>query len=732
MVICKHCQAELPESIRFCERCGNAVDEETYTPIVVDFPTALLPATVQPDQLQQNMQSAHAAGGAGSEQHGLHQQPQIQHGAHHQTQAVHDVHGVHQQSQAAHGLHQQPQIQHGVHHQPQAVHGVHQQPQAMHGAGHLRGAQGCRPSCMTMIVTTAVIITAVTASLLLLFPYILPGGAQPTSPGGKPTLNMPTSVSPGEIITVQGSHFSSGLHVLITVDTQQKAREDEPASLSPADLLGPLQVLTQQLPQQGTPLTVKNDGTFTAAVQADPSWPAGSQHNLYISRQDGSLIMRQQFTIKAGNPALASCSVSTSSDTITLGPVAAGQNAPTSKPFQLCTQGVGEVDWSSSWDTTQAPWLLLVQSGHVQAPQMQPLQLSASAASLKVGTYTTTITFSSQHSTSKITLNVTLLVQDQKELPCLAVNTSQLNFTANAQGSNPAAQGVMITNNCAAGSWSATLDQSWLGLSASSGNIDAKSNINLSVQASIANLAAGTYTGQVTLDPGTVMVTVILRIQPIPCISVQGSPLNISVMEGNTSANTPARVSFSNGASCGAGTWTARSDVSWITLNTSSGSLNAGATATIAVNINENAVGTGKFSGHITFSPGSGSSVMTINLTIYRRLCITASPTSLSFSAYVGRPPSIASRTFIVTTSCNTGNVSISNITTDDRAKWLNATGGGSLSTGGRLALTVTVSNPSLGAGNYTGHVYITITGSDGGTTSIRVDVNYSVSYQIG
>ncbi len=712
MGICKHCQVELPEHIGLCDWCGHSVDEEADAPIIADFPTALLPSAVLPDQLQQNMQSAHALEGAGPEQHGLHEQPQIQHEVHHQPQAVHD-------------LHEQPQIQHGVHHQPQAVHGAHHQPQAMHGEGHLRGAEGCRPSCLTMIISTAAVLTVVTASLLVLFLYILPGAA-------KPTLNMPTSVSPGQIITVQGNHFSSGLHVLITLDTQQKAREDDSVSLSQADLLGPAQVFTQQHLQQGTPLTVKNDGTFTTAIQVDPSWPARSQHTLYISRQDGSLIMRQPFTIKAGNPALASCSANISDDTITLGPVAAGQNESISKPFKLCTQGFGEVDWSSSWDTLQAPWLLLVQNGQVQAPQTQSLQLSASAASIQVGNYTTTITFSSQQSTNDIALKVTLIVQDQKALPCLTTDTGQLNFSANIQGSNPAAQGVVITNNCGAGSWSATVDQSWLGLSAASGNIDAKSNTNLSVQASIANLAVGTYIGHVTFDPGAVMVTVTLYVQPIACISAQGSPLNISVMEGNTSPNAPATVSFSNGASCGASTWTARSDVSWITLSTASGLLNTGATATIAVNINENAVGIGKFSGHITFSPGSGSSVMTINLTVYRRLCITASPTSLSFSTYVGYAPSPAAKSVTITTTCNTGNVSISDITTDDGANWLNATGGGSLSTGGRLALTVTVSNPGLSAGNYTGHVYITITGSDGGTTSTQIDVNYSVFSLIG
>ena len=928
MVICKHCQVELPEHVRFCGRCGNTVDEETRTPTVreglagqphgeapmvsasdagvhaatdddaltlwtgqaiadapaqfrsteedlstlpgmqvsADFPPAFFPSDGQQDQQRQgqlgddarqyaplqveNLSAEFAFGainypsaqamidapavpqeGAGLGQHGAHHQPQIQHGAHHQPQIQH---GVHHQPQGVHGgTAHHAQGAHGAAHHAQGAHGAAQHAQGAHGAahhaqgavGHARHLNGCRPSCMTVGITAAVGLV-VAASLALLFLYILPGGKQPA-------LDIPASVSPGEFIAVQGSNFSPGLHILITLDTQQKAGKkagkDDPASLSRADLLGSAQVLTPQLLQQGVPLTVKGDGSFTTTVQADPSWSAGSQHTLYISQQDGSLIVRKQFTIKAGNGALTLCSGNASSATITLGPAAAGQSASISIPFKLCTQGSGQVDWSSSWDTQQAPWLRLMKSGHVQAPQALLLQFSASAASLKVGKYTTTVIFSSLKSSIKITLNVNLIVQDkntciqpgttsltlagipgqggpvqqsvtisncgesgdwiavtttddgaswlsadpgngtlqkgaaqgitvsavaanlvagtytghvvfgsgsntrridvtfvvtstpQVKPPCLAVNTGQLNFSAKEQDNDPAAQGVTITNPCGAGSWSATLDQSWLSLSASGGNIGANGSVNLNVQASIAGLAAGTHTGHVTFYPGNATVTVVLNVQAIPCISVQSSPSSISVMDGNTSSNVPARIAFSNGADCGAGAWTAQSDVPWITFTSpASGSINAGANSVITVNINENAVGTGSFAGHITFSPGSGSSVATINLTVYRRLCISATATSLSFTVMAGSTP--GSQAFTVSNCANTGTLSVSSITTDSGGSWLHVTGGGSLGAGGSMRFVVTPSAVSL-KGTYTGHIYLTITGSDGGTTTIRVDV---------
>jgi hypothetical protein len=843
----------------------------------IDAPTALLPSDIQQDQRRWDMVSTQVSpsgeteyvpndlilgaihpspsqpaveassssvqGDAGLTQHGTHHQPQVEHGTHHQPQVEHGTHhqpqvehGAHHQPQVEHGAHHQPQVEHGAHHQPQVGHGTHQQPQALHGAHHQahgvvqQSEQGCRPSCLTMAISTVVIVTVITTSLLLFVFHVLPEGGSGST---QPTVSIPSTVNPGEIITVQGNNFSPGLPIIIAIDTQQTAQTNDIVSLSQANIVGSLQSATRQL-QQSISLTVKSDGTFTTTIQADSSWPIGSQHTIYVLRKDMSLLVKRQFTVKLTNPTLTLCGVSTSIASITLGPVAAGQNASISTPFKLCTQGSGPVVWSSSWDTKQAPWLLLAKSGNVQAPQAQPLQLSASAASLSAGNYTTVVTFSSLHSSLSITLKVTLIVQNQNTQacikpnatnvslasvvgqgtpaqqavtisncgesgnwsavittddgtnwlsanpdhgtlqknasqnitlnttatnlvagtytghvafgsgpngsqidvtlvvtntpqvkPCVAVNTGQLTFAANVGGGNPVAQGITLTNSCGTGSWSATTDQPWLSLSATNGNINANSSIRLNVQTLSTNLAVGTYTGHATFSPGTATVTVTLNVLAIPCISVLRSPLTITAMEGNTSASQPATVYISNGANCVSGNWTAQSDVSWITLNTSSGSLNAGASSAVSVSVNEAAVGTGHFSGHITFSPGSGSSVMTINLIIYHKLCISANPTSLSFSAAVGYSPSPAEQTFTITSCANFGTLS-STTSTNDGANWLSA------QQGSGQTFSVIVRNPELGVGNYIGHVYITITGSDGGTATIQVDINYSVYPLIG
>ncbi len=84
--------------------------------------------------------------------------------------------------------------------------------------------------------------------------------------------------------------------------------------------------------------------------------------------------------------------------------------------------------------------------------------------------------------------------------PALKANPASLNFTATAGGANPAAQAVTIVN-AGSGSlnWTAASSQPWLVVSPPSGSGAG----GLSVQAMTAGLAAGVYTGSITVNgPG--------------------------------------------------------------------------------------------------------------------------------------------------------------------------------------------------------------------------------------
>ena len=823
MTNCKYCHADLPDVASFCSICGRSLHDNKYVPtfqqdpdktivssllhdeqiqclldrsgkaqvsFIPSVPSLIPPAPpeehIKPDiasnellqttlalpditvvsSPSQSHESSHV-----SSEHGLHHQPRIEHGEHHQPN---NLHGLHHQPQAIHGNHQQPPVMHrahgghgqpvhAIHHQPQVVHAGHHQPSSFgrilhrtRQARHVKLFKGCQVSCLTMSISSFVVVVLV-VSLVLLVQHITPGEAQDS-----PLVTMPTGVSLGQTMSVQGRNFTPHSQVSVTIDTHAHAGNSHTSiqrSQSSGYLLGPFTSIANQqsttsvkAKQVNVGLAVGADGTFTAKVYIDQHWLQGSQHTLYVLGQDGKVLVSKLFSIKSNQltPSLILCSngnTNGSSAVINLGPIAEGQSQAVAVPFKLCTQGTGNVDWTSGWNAQQASWLHVEQSGHILAPQTYQLQISASATTLKAGTYTAKVTLLTSHSANNIgtiELTVTLLVQakndqaciqtnskrlslnsstgqmgaSQQQIsiencgakedwsaiattndgsnwlsvspdngtldknvsqqvtisanpadigpgsysglvtigngssnvlinvsfvvpadmqqsptsvvpppqptvtksPCLSVDTGQLNFSAISGGRDPVAQSVTIRNDngCGSGSWSATVDQSWLSVGASSGTINADGQENVTVLASIAKRSSGTYTAHIVFSPGSAAVTVTLDVQkpapPPPCITTDAGPLNITTMEGNTSSNDYQQVYFNNGANCGSGSWNARSDASWITLDTSSGTINAGASSWLGAIINESAVGTGVFTGHITFGPGSGSTTLTIVL----------------------------------------------------------------------------------------------------------------------
>ncbi|MGA2716878.1 MAG: LamG-like jellyroll fold domain-containing protein [Bryobacteraceae bacterium] len=95
--------------------------------------------------------------------------------------------------------------------------------------------------------------------------------------------------------------------------------------------------------------------------------------------------------------------------------------------------------------------------------------------------------------------------------PVLSLSTGSLTLAASAGGANPASQSVTISNTGGGTlSWTAGKTQSWLTLSATSGNAPA----SLSIAANTSSLAVGTYSDTVTItaagvtgSPATVTVT---------------------------------------------------------------------------------------------------------------------------------------------------------------------------------------------------------------------------------
>ncbi|MCL4402746.1 MAG: malectin domain-containing carbohydrate-binding protein, partial [Acidobacteria bacterium] len=202
-------------------------------------------------------------------------------------------------------------------------------------------------------------------------------------------------------------------------------------------------------------------------------------------------------------------------------------------------------------------------------------------------------------------------------LPVLNLSTGNVSFSALA-GVNPAAQTVNVSN-LGAGSlnWTAADSQSWLAVSPASGaNASA-----LTVAANAAGMAAGNYTGTITVtapgatnSPKTINVSLsVTATAPVQAAALGTSPrtLQFSATAGSA-APSSQNVSITN-AGGGAMSWTASKSQSWLTLSASSGT----APSTLGVGVNAGALAAGTYNGAVTLTAaGAAGSPQTVAVTL--------------------------------------------------------------------------------------------------------------------
>lgn len=182
-----------------------------------------------------------------------------------------------------------------------------------------------------------------------------------------------------------------------------------------------------------------------------------------------------------------------------------GGAAPAAQSVQVSNIGAGTMNWTATGDR---PWLAIAPASGTNDGAMG---VTANAAGLAPGNYTGSITVSCPLSAgSPKKVNVTLSVAAAVQ-PSLTVSPASLSFSATAGGSNPASRSLTIGNDSGGSlNWTASSNQQWLSVSPQSGTAPGSA----SVAVNIAGLAAGTYSGAITVtssgslnSPQTVNVT---------------------------------------------------------------------------------------------------------------------------------------------------------------------------------------------------------------------------------
>jgi hypothetical protein len=198
--------------------------------------------------------------------------------------------------------------------------------------------------------------------------------------------------------------------------------------------------------------------------------------------------------------------------------------------------------------------------------------------------------------------------------PVLSVSPTSLSFSGTTGGGNPPAQSVMVSNTGGGTlSWSAASNQAWLALSPQSGSGAA----TLSVNANMAGLAAGNYSGQITVtagasgSPQVVNVSLSVAAAPVaPSLSVSPSSLTFSGTAGG--GNPPAQSIAISNSGGGTLSWTASKTQSWLALSGTSGT----GAATISVQPATGTLAAGTYTDVVTINaPNASPSSRTVSVT---------------------------------------------------------------------------------------------------------------------
>jgi hypothetical protein len=438
---------------------------------------------------------------------------------------------------------------------------------------------------------------------------------------------------------------------------------------------------TLQLSMQGSQINVSVDGQQILSV-TDSTYSNG------MIALEGSTqpIAFGNVTVASMDGVPGTLSPSTTSVTLTgaTGSTAVSQSVP-------FTAGPGNLAYSTA---SSASWLT---ASPATGTVPGALQITGNPTGLSAGTYNGSITlYSLGAANSPQTINVQFTVNPQASL---SLSASAMSFAGVTNGVAPAAQNLSITSSTATqATWTATSDSAWLTVPTTTQTTPG----TIQVAANQTGLAAGTYTGHVTItapvatgSPATVTVT--FAVSPQAALSLSAKTLSFAAPTNGSAASQNLTVSSSTTTQA---TWTASSDSTWLTVPTSSQTT----PATIQVAVSPVGLAVGTYTGHVTITAAGASgspATVTVTFVVSSPLAsLSLSAATMSFTATVnGAAP--ASQTLTVSSSTTTQ--ATESATSD--STWLTVTSG-SFPT--PKALKIAVSPTGLAAGTYTGHITIT------------------------
>ncbi len=450
----------------------------------------------------------------------------------------------------------------------------------------------------------------------------------------------------------------------------------------------------------------------------------------------------------------APCSIASSLPALAFQSVV-GQPAPA--PQSITISAVGACAHALSWGAALATvpaggtWLTATPAaGTVTSTAPALASIGIVNTGLVAGTYSGSITVTAIDSVTKlqvglpqvVTVTLTVLPVCTLQPPSVASEV----FSAPV-GANPAAQTFTI-GVVGACTGSVTLTPTvtmssgtgWLAVSPASAPVAAGGTATFTVTVTSAALASGSYAGRISLaavnsagvaiagSPQAVGVT--LTVATPPALSVTPPSLTFNGTPGPATQN--ITITNSGGSPLNWSAALASGAPSYVTITTpASGTLAAGASATLTISVNTTGVPPGTTaSTSVTISavnPATGTAVTGSPATVPISISVTSPPpamqlstNALNFTATAGTNP--APQTITIT---NTGGGTLNWTAGTPSQPWLTvAPSGGSDAAGGTSTPSFNVNTTGLAAGTYTATVTITAPGGISQTVTVTLKVN--------
>ena len=203
----------------------------------------------------------------------------------------------------------------------------------------------------------------------------------------------------------------------------------------------------------------------------------------------------------------------------------------------------------------------------------------------------------------------------------------------------------------------------------------------------------------------------VFGVENFASMNVNPSTLSFNATEGNDAPAAQDATIVNSGK--GDVTWTAATTNDWVTLPSTTGTLQTAATGTVPVEVRHDGLAPGTYKGSVTVTAPGMEEVVTVNLTV-QATALQVSPASLSFTASEGSTPAAQ-----ILSVSNGGSEPLNWSAAADQG-WL-----GLSKTAGAAPNTVkvTADTTGLAVGNYTGS--ITFTNQAGGkSVSVAVALN--------